>query len=480
MDQLSVPDRVAHRRESADVLGRIPAQHHEIRDVTWSDSPKPARVSKPLRWSGGERGQDLAARHSRLGHQFVLFAGIVVVHAAHVGAKQDHASRRNPRSQLSDTGPGPRFAQRGAVMAQLVLEDLQGRNDDHFRSPHCGQERLVPRGRVRRGVRDHIHAALNGREQTVATARMDEHELVPAMGLLHGGSDRAVRKRGKRRRWSGSEHLQAIGPALEDLLRGGERSSGILHLRRRKLHVPEGSQNRRWWQPTLAEQTLPRRTDPRTWKLARLDPITDPPRVLPGRPGIEHAGETVSREHGLKLTGQLGRRQIRGIPPFPLEEVNVTVPEPGDDSESGAIERRNALGNSDRCPRADRGDLAVADNHDAVLHRTFRWAGVDRAARQEESQCKFSVRHDGPIVPLMYQGEPMPPHEVSAHGPWSAAEIRTRSNLAHLAKGQRWRSSFTMVAPAEKRHSHTHGAGRRALPDVTSRRWARGISASLR
>src|SRR6266446_5731401 len=138
-------------------------------------------------------------------------------------------------------------------MAQLVREDLQGRDDDHFRSPHRSQERLVPRGGVRRCVRDHIYAAFHGREQTVAAGRMDEHELVPAMGLLHGGSDRAVRKRGKRRRWSSSEHLQAIGTALEDLLRGGERSGGILHLRRRKLHVPEGSQNRRWWQPTLAE-----------------------------------------------------------------------------------------------------------------------------------------------------------------------------------------------------------------------------------
>src|ERR1700730_1650055 len=444
MDQLSVPDRVPHRREGADVLRRVSAQHHEIRDVTWSDSPQPARVSKLLRGGGGERGDDLAERPSRPGHQCVLFAGIVVVHGAHVGAKQDHASRRDPRSQLSDTGPGPRFAQRGSVMAQLVLEDFQGRDDPHFRSPHRGQERLVPRGGVGRGVRDHIHAAFHGCEQTVAAARMDEHELVPAMGLPHGGSDHAVRKRGKRRRWSGSEHLQAIGPALEDLLRGGERYVGILHLRRRKLHVPEGSQNRRWWQPSLAEQSLARRTDPRTWNLARLDPIANPPRVLPGRPGIEHAGEAVSREHGLKLTGQLGRRQIRGVRPFPLEEVNVTVPEPGDDGESGAIERRNALWNSDRYPRDDRGDLAVTDDHDAVLDLTFRWAGVDRAARQEESQCKFSGRHDGPILPLTYQ-DPDPCALTSSrrHRLSSAPEIRTWSKAEHLAEGQRRRSFFT-------------------------------------
>src|SRR2546425_11149284 len=116
---------------------------------------------------------------------------------------------------------------------------------------------------------------------------MGEDWLVSAMRLIDGGSNRFARQSSKGRKRSGRVHLQAIRPAIEELLRSGKGSGGIRHLGGWELHKPESIQNRRWWQPTLTDENFARRADSRTWDLAGLDTLADPPRGFPGRPEIE-------------------------------------------------------------------------------------------------------------------------------------------------------------------------------------------------
>src|SRR5215213_8665284 len=80
VDQLSIPDRIAHSRKRSNVPRRVRAQGNKVRDQARSDPPEPAPFSKFLGRRGRERGKDLAKRHSRLGHQSILVAGIILVH----------------------------------------------------------------------------------------------------------------------------------------------------------------------------------------------------------------------------------------------------------------------------------------------------------------------------------------------------------------------------------------------------------------
>src|SRR2546423_5245409 len=107
---------------------------------------------------------------------------------------------------------------------------------------------------------------------------MDEDWLVPAMGLIDGGSNRFVRQCGKRWKLGGREQLQAIRPAIEELLRSGKGFGSIRHLGHWELYKPESLQNHLWWQPAFTDQTFARRANSRTWDLARLDTLADPPR----------------------------------------------------------------------------------------------------------------------------------------------------------------------------------------------------------
>src|SRR5437867_7271296 len=152
---------------------------------------------------------------------------------------------------------------------------------------------------------------------------MGEDRLVPAMSLIDGGPNRFVRQSGKGRKRGGRVHLQAIRTAIEELLRCGKGFGGVRHLGLLDNHKPEGSHNGLWRHPALTEQHFARRADSRTWDLAGLDTLADPPGVLPGRPEIEHAREAVAREHGLKLAGEFGRRNIRGVRPLDRKSTRL-------------------------------------------------------------------------------------------------------------------------------------------------------------
>jgi len=65
---------------------------------------------------------------------------------------------------------------------------------------------------------------------------MGEDWPVPAMGLIDGGSNRFARENGKRRKLGGREQLQAVRPAIQELLRSGKCSGGIRHLGHWELH----------------------------------------------------------------------------------------------------------------------------------------------------------------------------------------------------------------------------------------------------
>src|ERR1700682_3227708 len=87
VNRFSIPDRITHCRKRSNVARRVPVQDNQIRGEPRSDPPQTGRFSKFLGRRRGERGEDLAERHSRFGHQGVLVARIVVVHAADIGAK---------------------------------------------------------------------------------------------------------------------------------------------------------------------------------------------------------------------------------------------------------------------------------------------------------------------------------------------------------------------------------------------------------
>jgi len=54
--------------------------------------------------------------------------------------------------------------------------------------------------------------------------------------------------------------------------------------------------------------------------------------------GVEDTGEAVASQHVLKLAGQLSGWNGRDIRPFPLDKMNVAIPEACHDRQPGTVE----------------------------------------------------------------------------------------------------------------------------------------------
>ena len=80
-----------------------------------------------------------------------------------------------------------------------------------------------------------------------------------------------------------------------------------------------------------------RGVDVRSTDLARFDAAAQHRCVARVGAGVHDGGEARKRKHLLQLLGQFRRGVMRGVRPFILGEVNVIVPETGEDHAVGAI-----------------------------------------------------------------------------------------------------------------------------------------------
>src|SRR5207249_4474124 len=89
---------------------------------------------------------------------------------------------------------------------------------------------------------------------------------------------------------------------------------------------------------------------------------------------IPHGGETPLRQHFPHRSFEVRGRCTADVIPRALREMNVTVPEAGNDGFSAAIDDAGIVGQLDFAALADRGDHAAGRYDDDV----GEWAGVRR------------------------------------------------------------------------------------------------------
>src|SRR5207249_8888232 len=91
----------------------------------------------------------------------------------------------------------------------------------------------------------------------------------------------------------------------------------------------------------------------------------------------------------LKLPAQFRSRDVRGVCPLPLEEMDMAVPETGSDCEAGTIEQLSRLRNVHKRSAANRSDLPAIDHHDAVLYGILCRTDVNRSPYQSYRHSLF-------------------------------------------------------------------------------------------
>src|SRR5204863_9432724 len=159
----------------------------------------------------------------------------------------------------------------------------------------------------------------------------------------------------------------------------------LRNLESSKRHEPEGTPRRgqrrtRGSGSPAAKDRLAGRMDPWTGHLPGFDALSNLSSVLPHRPGVPHAGESVPCQHRLELRLKVGSRNRRGIGPFPLEEMDVAVPESCRDDHAGASEHRNAPRHTDSRLPSNRCNPAVLNKDDAISDRSGGGIEVNRSA----------------------------------------------------------------------------------------------------
>src|ERR1051326_985779 len=118
---------------------------------------------------------------------------------------------------------------------------------------------------------------------------------------------------------------------------------------------------------------------------AGLDATAQRQRVERIRAKIPDGCESPARQHLTHVCFQHPGGRLRRIVPRLLSEMDVTVPEPGDDGLSRTIEDACILGNVDLAPPADRSDDAArADDH-GIQDRSSGRRRIDLGADESEN-----------------------------------------------------------------------------------------------
>ena len=136
--------RGEHVGERSSVLRRIAVQDHQVRRLARSDAPGRRRPADDRRWRRRERRKDLSKRHAGLGHQRVLIARVVVVHAAGIGTEDDGAASVAPSPELACAGRRRASARGCRLIPKVMLPDFQRRDEGDIRRLDRGQHRVVP------------------------------------------------------------------------------------------------------------------------------------------------------------------------------------------------------------------------------------------------------------------------------------------------------------------------------------------------
>src|SRR5690242_18665217 len=93
-NNLAFPHGDLNARESHDVLCRIAIKYNQIGVHAFCDSAGRFGESQSLRWSRGERGQDLRERESSLAEQLELARQVRIVgQIAYIGPEHDSSAR---------------------------------------------------------------------------------------------------------------------------------------------------------------------------------------------------------------------------------------------------------------------------------------------------------------------------------------------------------------------------------------------------
>ena len=116
----------------------------------------------------------------------------------------------------------------------------------------------------------------------------------------------------------------------------------------------------------------------------RIDAAAQRQRVVGVGAEIPHGGETPSRQHLLHVRRERRGRRAAGVLPHGFREMDVAVPEAGDDGLAGAIDHARIGRDLHVAAAADRGDDAVGRDDDRIVERRGVRRRVDLAAHERE------------------------------------------------------------------------------------------------
>ncbi len=133
-----------------------------------------------------------------------------------------------------------------------------------------------------------------------------------------------------------------------------------------------------------------------TEHFARIDAVAQRQRV--GRIGaqIPHGGETPPRQHLLHVRGERRRRPIRRALPHSFREMDVTVPEAGNNRLSGAIDHARLWRDLNVACAADCADGATGNDNNRIRQRRGVGRGVHAASPQNQRlRARCGARGNG-------------------------------------------------------------------------------------
>ena len=263
-------------------------------------------------------------------------------------------------------------------MTRVVFPESERGRESYVVVFHRGEERIVPRAGVGRGVGDDVDAAADGSEDVGGVVRMDEDGFVGAMRFVDGALDGGFGERGAA--LGGGEKFDGVDAAVEEIFCGVGGLRGVGDFGRGKFHEAHDAEDLVGGKSARRDETGAGGADFGAWDFAGADAIAKVAGVFPGGASVEDAGEAEAREHVLELAGEFGRGDGGGVGPFALEKMDVIVPEAGGDREAEAIEDMRSFGELHLRARADGDDFFILDEDDAVADGRVGGANVDGGA----------------------------------------------------------------------------------------------------
>ena len=137
-----------------------------------------------------------------------------------------------------------------------------------------------------------------------------------------------------------------------------------------------------------------RREQQRAAQFPALDPLTQCDRVARYAGHLERSGEAPARQHPLQRGFQRRRRLRCCIEDVRPEQVDVAVPEAGDDRCAAAVDHRHAVGNGHVAHVSDVLDASVVHDDRRIGEARRIGRPVDRRTDDREILCAADRRNE--------------------------------------------------------------------------------------